>query len=473
MKEKFKYLLSNIFIFGIGTFLTKLIMLLLMPLHTSILTTEQYGIAEMINNSIEVVLPIATLCIIDAVFRFAIDEDADCKSLLTTAISVMLKSYVIMLIICVGYYLLSGYEYTFYFYFLYVATTVHKLFSQFSRGLGHIKRFAISGIINSITLVVLNVIFLVFLKMGIKGYLLSLIMAHVIAGVFSFFVSKAYIYIEKNRINRVLLRNMLIFSVPNIPNMLSWWINNISSRYFILGFCGVGIAGMFTAASKLPSIVHLLSTIFQQAWQYSSSKEIKSEDSSTFFTDVFKYYSSFIFIACSAIISVTPYITVFILRGEFYKAWVYIPLLMLSATIGCFSTFFGTFYTAVKNNKMAMVSTGIGAAVSIVLNITLIPFIGVYGALFSSVVSYLVITAIRMVDTKKYVSMKINYSLLGLQFFIILTQAIVITIGNINAFIFSITCFFIIVLLNINSIIGIVKIAYKLVKRKKEHNFEQ
>lgn len=464
MKNKFKYLLSNTVVFAIGNLLTKLIMLLLMPLYTSKLTAEQYGIAELLNNSIEVVLPIATLCIIDAVFRFSIDDDADYKGLLSTAIDVLLKSYVVVLFLCIVFNHFSGYDYIYYFFLLYVATTFHKLFSQFARGIGHIKRFVISGIINALILVIANIILLVFFDKGVKGYLTSLIVSHFIAGIFSLVASKAYYFIDRKNINRTLLKSMLFFSIPNIPNMLSWWINNISSRYIILGFCGVGTAGLFTAASKLPSMIHLFSTIFQQAWQYSTSKEIGSKDSKLFFTDVFKYYSSFVYLVCSGLILISPYLAKLVLKGEFYDAWVYVPLLLLSATIGCFSTFFGTFYTALKNNVMAMISTGIGAIVNILMNLLLVPYIGVKGALIASVVSYLVITMIRIIDTKKYVSIKINYFLLVIQFIIILIQAIVLTLGNRYIQILSGICFISIVILNIHLIKNIFQQIYYLIK---------
>ena len=73
--NKFKQLFSNTVIFALGNFLSKIVLLILMPLYTSALNTEQYGISELINNSIELILPIATLCITDAVFRFSIDAE--------------------------------------------------------------------------------------------------------------------------------------------------------------------------------------------------------------------------------------------------------------------------------------------------------------------------------------------------------------------------------------------------------------
>ena len=183
----------------------------------------------------------------------------------------------------------------------------------------------------------------------------------------------------------------------------------ITSQAVILYWLIVGLMLLvcLRAAAKLPAMIHLLTTIFQQAWQYSSSKEIGNKDSNLFFSSVFKYVSTFVMLVCSALILCSPFIAKFILQGDFYEAWVYVPLLLLSATIGWFTTFFGTFYTAVKNNVMAMISTGIGAGISLSLSLLLIPIMGVYGALVAGLVGYVIITVIRIYDTQKYVRIKL------------------------------------------------------------------
>jgi O-antigen/teichoic acid export membrane protein len=412
-----------------------------MPLYTSQLTAEQYGVAELLSSSIEIVLPTVTLCIVDALFRFSIDEDVDHKKIMSASINIVIRGFVFLAFVCTIFYYVTNYMYTYYFYFLYVATVLHKLFSQFARGLGHVRRYAISGIINALALVVMNIIMLVIFNGGIEAYLSSLIISHFAAALFSFLASKEYLYVDVRTIDKALLKSMLVFSIPNVPNMLSWWVNNISGRYVILVYCGTGVAGMYTAASKIPSMINMATTIFQQAWQYSTAKEIKNTDGNSFFSIVFRYYSAGIFLVSSGLIALIPFLSRLILRGNFYDAWVYVPLLIVSATLGSFSTYFGTFYAAIKNNVMSMISTGLGAIISVIVNVLLVPTIGVYGVLISSVLGYFLITIIRIYDTRKYVSLSINYRYLSLRFSIVLMQAIVLTTGSRFAKIFSLVCF--------------------------------
>ena len=73
--NKYGRLISNTFIFAVGTFTSKLLVLLLMPLYTSILSTEQYGISDLLTQTANLIIPLACVGICDAIFRFAIDSE--------------------------------------------------------------------------------------------------------------------------------------------------------------------------------------------------------------------------------------------------------------------------------------------------------------------------------------------------------------------------------------------------------------
>lgn len=451
---------GNIFIFALGNVLVKLISLLLMPLYTSYLTTEQYSVAELLNNFTEIVIPIVTLCVVDAVYRFSIDDDVDYASVFTNAVKVLTCGYLVLSVLSTVFYYLTGYSYTFYFLLLYIAASAQKLCSQFSRGIGDVKIFAFSGVLNAMVLVASNLLLIVLLHKGTEAYLLSLIIAHLCSSVFCFITSKEYNYFDIKRLDKHLLKDMLIFSVPNVPNMLSWWANNLSNRYIILCFMGDGAAGLFTAASKLPAVINTMAAIFQQAWQYSTAKELKAKDSEAFFSGVFKYYICFIILMCSVIILFMPYVSYLLLRGDFYKAWRYVPLLLVSAAIGCVSTFFGTFYTAAKENKMAMYTTMCGAAVNVATNILLINSYGISGTLIAGLFGITVIAVMRIIDTSRYTHIKCNYLSITIQFSVLVIQAVTYLFDVERAIYFQIVCVLALMLINYSTLVCIIKILY-------------
>lgn len=201
------------------------------------------------------------------------------------------------------------------------------------------KEFAFNGILGAIFLLGSTFLFLRIFRLGVNGYLLAFIVANVVSVMYLYYKVNIKSYIEFSQCNKFLLRNMIIYSLPLIPNMLSWWVTNISSRYIIAGYCGLGIAGLFAGASKIPALINVVSSVFQQAWQFASVKEYQESTKSEFYSRVFHYYSFFVTMSSAVILAILPYVSRFILKGEFYEAWIYTPLLLFSATLGCYSIF--------------------------------------------------------------------------------------------------------------------------------------
>lgn len=453
MNSKYKTLASNTVVFAIGNILVKLISFILMPLYTSVLTTEEYGVSELLNSTIEIIIPIATVCIIEALYRFSIDKDVDYKSLFANSFRIIILGDIVVFACCIVLKLVFSYEYAFYFCSLYICTTFYKMTTQFARGLGHVKRYAFYGVLNSLILVICNIVFLVKLNGGVSAYLASFSIAYGIAGLVAFFMSKEYMYFSLKKGNTQQLKKMLRYSVPSIPNMISWWINSVSDRYILLLFWDANVVGLYTAASKLPAMINLVSSIFQQAWQYSTAKEIESKDQKDFFSSVLRGYLYICVCTCGGLILINRLICKILLKTEFYDAWKFVPLLLIAAMFGCISTYFGTFYQALKKNTMLMISTMVGAIINIILNFALIPFCGGLGAALATVVSYIAVTVIRVIDIRKKIPLDIQWKRVFLQIFLVIVIMILESFVHNNlAWSFEIFCLAIIVFSDFNLI---------------------
>ncbi len=456
--NRYKTLLSNTAVFAIGNILVKLIAFFLMPLYTSVLTTEQYGVSELLNSTIEIILPLATVCMIEALYRFSIDKDADHKALFANTMQIVLTGDVAVAAGCMIAASVFHYQYAYSFLILYICTTFYKMTTQFARGLGHVKRYAFYGVSNSLILVFSNVILLVVLKGGVRAYLASFSIAYGVAGLLAFVLSKEYTYVSLKRGDRKQLKEMLHYSIPAIPNMISWWVNSVSDRYIVMLFWNANVVGLYTAASKLPAMINLVSSIFQQAWQYSTATEIDSKDKKSFFSTVLRGYVYICTSACAILILFNRLICHILLKTEFYVAWKFVPLLLLAAMFGCISTYFGTFYQALKSNMMLMVSTVIGAGFNIVFNFILIPKYGGFGAAIATAVSYMLVTAIRVWDVRKKIELDINWKKTALQMIPLICMTICSSfIESSITYIIAVVCTMLIVISDVNIVIEIVK----------------
>ena len=177
--------------------------------------------------------------------------------------------------------------------------------------------------------------------------------------------------------------------------------------------CGAAAAGLYTAAAKFPSMMNMISTIFQQAWQIFASRGMgeNEEEKIKSFSMVFAAYSALLMTLTSIAVSCSSFLALLLLQGDFYIAWRFIPGLLFGAMLSCYSIYFGTLYNAAMKNKMLFISTAVGALVNVILTLALVPYLNAWGAVFTPAIAYAVVLIIRIVDTRKIAPIKVDMSL--------------------------------------------------------------
>ncbi|EOS8069673.1 polysaccharide biosynthesis C-terminal domain-containing protein, partial [Enterococcus faecium] len=244
-----------------------------------------------------------------------------------------------------------------------------------------IKIYAINGIMMSLVLAISNIIFLKFLSFGVDGYLLSIIMSNLVSLFFMIIVLKFdFILIVKSKVDWELFKRMLVYSVPLIPNAFMWWLMNASSRYFILFYLDATANGLFAVASKIPSILSMVQTVFFQAWQLSAIEEYDSDNKREFYSSIFYWLSTIMIICTSILILFLKPIINITMSGNYSLSWKPVPFLLIGLIFSSFSSFFGTFYIAEKKTTGVMYTSVIGGMVSLILNFILIRYFGIIGA---------------------------------------------------------------------------------------------
>ena len=419
----YKKLIGNSFVFAIGNLGSKLISIILVPLYTYYLTTVEYGTIDLITTTASLLLPIVSLSIFDAVLRFAMDKNQPTDAVFTNALVVTLLG---SLIAFLSYPILSYFnvfgDLIIFMYIILFLQAFQSLSAQFIRAIGKVKIFALNGIVMTIVTGIMNIMLLVYLNMGVRGYLLAIVLANLVSIIYLTIVGKTYKFINLKKINKKLTNQMLIYCVPLIPNALMWWVMNASSRYFILFFVGASANGLFAVANKIPSLLSILNQIFSQAWQLSAIEEYDSKDKSRFYSEVFNYFSMVMFLGTSAILVVIKILMEFAVAPEFYTAWKYIPFLLLGVVFSSFSSFLGTNYIAAKKTGGVFKTSIIGGIVNVLSNLIFVPWIGTNGAGISTMISFFVIWIIRVYDTKQFINMKLDGKILTANILVIAVQ---------------------------------------------------
>ena len=406
---KYKYFLKNLSIFTISNFITKLLMFLMLPLYTSILTSKEYGTIDMITTTVNLAMPILTLCITEAIIRFTIEENTNRKQILLNSLNIAFKGYILLLIASIVAWIIGiELKILIIFNIYYLVYTVSSLLTYYLKGLERIKIIGWASVIRVITLILLNCLLLLYLKLSVVGYYVSLIVSYII-------VIIIYIYnLKKNKVvgndekNTTLKKEMIKYSKNFVLNSISWWINNASDKYILLLFYDLDITGIYSVAYKIPTIIEFVQAIYSQAWQISAIKEYNKKNSVEFFSNMYKIYNIIIIFTVCLILIFLKVISRILFAKEFFIAWKYVPFLLLAILFGALAGFLGSIYAANKDSKMYAKSTAIGAMTNIILNFLLIPSMAAHGAAVATCISYVIVWILRLIFMKKYMVLKIN-----------------------------------------------------------------
>ena len=238
----------------------------------------------------------------------------------------------------------------------------------------------------------------------------SINLAGIITIIYLLIVTKIWKYISLKCVDKKLLKEMLVYSIPLIPNSLSWWIINVSDRFIIKLMLGVEANAIYAVANKIPSIYSLFYNGFNLAWQESAS--LDSKDNKMYYQNIFTSLSKFLMSGLLILISILPIIFKLLVIGDYNESYYQMPILCISLLFSSLSAFLGGIYIATKNSKKLGISSFMASLTNIIINFVLIKKIGLYAASFSTLVSFLILTLYRYYDIKKLCYLKINIRLL-------------------------------------------------------------
>lgn len=403
--NKYKKLFSNTVAMTIGQFSSKILSFLLIPLYTSILSTEEYGIYDIIVTTVTLLTPFLTLVISEAVLRFAIDKEYDNRYVFTIGMLLVGLGSVLLILLSPLLALIDSIaEYRVWIIVFFFVMNLHTVLMQFLKGLNKVTQYSIMGVVSTITTLSLNIYFLVVRNYGIVGYLLAATLSHLVVSIIILIKNKLWSYfVNPFSIPRSVYKDMLRFSIPMIPNSISWWISDSSDKYVILWFLSSAEVGVYSIAYKIPTLLTMVMSLFVSAFQISIFDEFKKKDGDQFFGTVYTSVMSALLLAASTLIFASKYLAKFLYKNNFYSAWMVGCILIFAFVFNSLSSLIGTIYTAAKKTSVLFYSTLIAAGVNIALNIILIPVYGLYGAAFATLVSYICVWLIRAALARKQV----------------------------------------------------------------------
>lgn len=423
MNQK-KELIKNTLIISLGKFSTRIVSFILLPLYTALLSKSEYGSYDLLNTISIFLIPLITLQLEEAMFRFLIDakDNQDKRKIFTQTVFYASISFVIWSLIIIIVSKLINYSYGYWLVLYLFGSILFNIATSFSRGEGNFKLYSFLSFVNSAVNILLNVLFIAVFDLKLKGLFLAYIISCVITGLFGIIKLKAYKHLNIKALDKKTSGEMIRYALPLVPNNISWHAISLTDRVIISSILDIGMNGIYSVANRFPTIITTCYGFFNVSWRESASKMVNKEERDEFYNSVYLNLKHFLISVSILIIAVLPFAFKILVNKNYNEAYVYIPLMILSTYYANMSNFSSGIFAAYKDNKILAPTTIIAAIINFLLGFILIKKIGLYAPILGTLIAYFIINIYRNYKLKKYLVLaKDEYKLLNIIMFLIIT----------------------------------------------------
>lgn len=394
----------------------KLIGLILLPIYTDQLTTEQFGMWSLLEVTFQVLVIAFGLRLSTAMIRFYSDarEDASRKQIVMTAFAASMLS---ILIFNAGMHPFTGFfsqlffdtpQFDSYFTFL-ILWTSFEILNRLVLDLIRIKEkpvfYITITILKFLIVLSLNIYFIAIREMGIVGIILGQLFGSLIV----FLVTLPFLLKEMRwSLDKALFIEMFKYSFPLIFSGISVFILNMGDRYLVKLFLDYDEVGIYSLGYKISSVVKMiLVQAFQLGFLPIAFNMYNKPEAPRFFSKIFTYYAFVLFWSSLGIGLFSREIIVLFSSSEtYYDAYLYVPWLVTAISFFGLQNFFVIGLHHAKKTRRVATITLLVLVFSLTLNVLLIPRIGLYGAVVSAILSGLMMMFLSYYQSQKFYPIK-------------------------------------------------------------------
>ncbi len=409
-------LVKNTLILSFGSVVPKFVNIVTLPILTGFLSKADYGTYDLVVSMVTLLLPVATLQMQAAAFRFLIvaREDRERQKAIVTNIVVvstllsvavlaivffMLSSLpmVVRALIC-GYYLLD----------ILVATL-----RQVARGVSMNGVYSVSVIVNSVAEGLAIVGFVMLIQGGLSGALVASVIGQAASLAILVFGVRVFSFLDLRSLSIAVSKELVAYSWPLIPNSLSSWAISMSDRLILTAMLGIEASAIYAAASKVPNMLGIFLTAFNLAWQENASLASDDADRGAYYTRMFDTVFRLMAGGLGLLLAASPLIFALLIQGDYSESYVHMNILFVGALGSCISSFFGGIFIARMKTKEIGATTIAVAAVNIIAEVALMPLFGIFAASFAYSLSFAALAIFRAYRIRSFERINFNLGLIA------------------------------------------------------------
>jgi len=417
MISEIKKFLKHSFIYGIGALLSKIVGFLLIPLYTRYLTTSDYGVLELLDLTSTIVSIFISMRIGSAVIRFYYDsaDELEQKKVVSTAYMATFASALLVVLfsqICsirLSCLIFDTDVYDKYFKLVFMATALSLISSVPEAYLMARKQSIFYTIISLMTLssyLILNIYFIVFLKMGILGILYSSVITKIFnSSVLSFYcIPKNSLFFSFTK-----FKSMLKFSLPLIPANVGTFILNYADRFILQKLATTAEVGIYALGYKFGYILPtLVMGPINMIW-VPQMFELASKSDKKTIEKMFTYITLILIFCGLGLILFTKDAIRIMATPPFYPAYKVVSFVVLGYIFRGMASFFWDGIMIAKKTIYIGITVFVSALSNILLNIFLIPQFRAMGAAYSTAISFFIMFVLIFYFCQRVYSIKCEW----------------------------------------------------------------
>jgi len=395
-------LITNVGIYVLGNFLRKTIGFFLIPVYTRVLTPDDYGIVGLTTAVGGLLGIIMALGISGAVARYYfeyVDDPQRLKEYITTSF--------LFLIIFVGaavlglslwgeplWKLITSGQVPFkpYVQLMLWATyagLVIDLPMQLYQTQQKSGQFITVQLSNFFLTLIATILFVVILRMGARGQLLGGLVGD---GLFALVLSISLLrrwFVPRLRWEYI--KVSFVFGLPLIPHVLSGWAMAAADRLILERFVPLEQLGMYTLAYSLGMVMATLTNSINKAWApYYYDLMQRNDKPDDRMIQIVSLYVPIIGGICLAGALFCQEVIVFLTPQRYYATSPYVPLILFAYLLQGYYFFSVAPLFFYKKTQVLPWVTALSAVINIVLNVLFAPKIGIFAAVWATVIAYAV-----------------------------------------------------------------------------------
>lgn len=439
--SKEKKLVINTIIIFISKLCTQLLSILLLPLVTSKLSTSDYGSFDLITVYALFITAFMGLNIENGLFRYLIDvrkDEDEQKKIISSGIITMIFVSLLFTVIYFSAWIIFRFNNVIYIYAFALSSLYFNMFLQISRGVGDNLNYAIASIIVGVSNICLSILFLFKFNIGLFGLVYAGIISYIFGSIYIFLKKRVYHFLSFNYFNKETSLKIVKYSTPLVPNNISSWIMNISDKIMLAFFINNSATGIYSISTKFPTLLSHVYGVFNLSWTESASVNVKDNSRDEFFSSVINKIFIICFCLCIVTLSAMAIIFKIMIDPSYKEAYYYVPILIVASSFEILSSLLGAVYISLMKSKNIALSTTIAGLINILINLILIPKIGILAACISTAVSYFILAIYRYINLKKDIIIKLDfkkilllYLLLVFLIIIYYKNSIIMSVGSI------------------------------------------